>query len=115
NDMITLTLHHHPPPKQPALKYDNNFTALHVVNNACGKTNRIEAKREVIVSAGAINTPQLLMLSGIGPADHLAEVGIETRVDSPGVGEHLGDHPEAVISWEAKKPMVEDSTQWWEI
>ena len=94
---------------------EDNCTAVHVVNNAFGKTNRIEAKREVIVSAGAINTPQLLMLSGIGPADHLAEVGIETRVDSPGVGEHLGDHPEAVISWEAKKPMVEDSTQWWEI
>ncbi|RAF49880.1 choline oxidase, partial [Burkholderia multivorans] len=70
---------------------------------------------EVIVSAGAINTPQLLMLSGIGPKDHLAEVGIESRVDAPGVGENLQDHPEGVISWEAKKPMVEDSTQWWEI
>ena len=99
------------------LEFDenDNCTAVLVVNNAFGKTNRIEAKKEVIVSSGAINTPQLLMLSGIGPKDHLAEVGIEARVDSPGVGEHLGDHPEGVISWEAKKPMVEDSTQWWEI
>ncbi|WP_166824028.1 GMC family oxidoreductase [Brevibacterium limosum] len=99
------------------LEFDDadNCTGVLVVNNAFGKTTRIEAKREVIVSAGAVNTPQLLMLSGIGPKDHLAEVGIEARVDSPGVGENLADHPEGVISWEAKKPMVEESTQWWEI
>ncbi|HCG57446.1 MULTISPECIES: GMC family oxidoreductase N-terminal domain-containing protein [Brevibacterium] len=93
---------------------EENCTGVLVVNNAFGHTKRIEAKREVIVSSGAINTPQLLMLSGIGPKDHLAEVGVDVRVDSPGVGEHLQDHPEGVISWEAKKPMVEDSTQWWE-
>ncbi|AZT93908.1 GMC family oxidoreductase [Brevibacterium aurantiacum] len=98
------------------LEFDEqeNCTGVHVVNNAFGHTKRIEAKREVIVSSGAINTPQLLMLSGIGPKDHLAEVGIDVRVDSPGVGEHLQDHPEGVIAWDAKKPMVDDSTQWWE-
>ncbi|TDT31212.1 GMC family oxidoreductase [Naumannella halotolerans] len=90
-------------------------TGVLVVNNAFGKTKRIGANSEVIVSAGAINTPQLLMLSGIGPADHLAEVGIEARVDSPGVGANLADHPEGVIAWEAKQPMVTDSYQWWEI
>ena len=75
----------------------------------------IRARHEVVLSAGAIDTPKLLMLSGIGPREHLTEVGVDTLVDSPGVGSHLQDHPEAVIQWEAKKPMVQDSTQWWEI
>lgn len=99
------------------LEFDetDTCTGVRVVDNAFGKTKRIAAKREVIVSAGAINTPQLLMLSGIGPAAHLQEVGIPVRFDSPRVGENLQDHPEGVIQWEAKKPMVTDSTQWWEI
>ncbi|WP_300345636.1 GMC oxidoreductase [Nesterenkonia sp.] len=85
------------------------------VNNAFGRAHTIAAAKEVVLSAGAIDSPKLLMLSGIGPAAHLAEHGITARVDSPGVGEHLQDHPEAVIAWEAKQPMVEDSYQWWEI
>ncbi len=75
----------------------------------------VVAANEVIVCAGAIDTPKLLMLSGIGPAKHLAEVGIEVRVDSPGVGENLDDHVEGMVFWEASKPMVTTSTQWWEI
>ena len=50
------------------------------------------ARREVILAGGAINTPQLLMLSGIGPAEHLAEHGVPLVVDAPGVGENLQDH-----------------------
>ncbi|WP_144942401.1 MULTISPECIES: GMC family oxidoreductase [Kocuria] len=97
--------------------FDENrrATGVEVTDNAFGKAHRISARREVVVSAGAIDTPKLLMLSGIGPAEHLSEVGVDVLVDSPGVGSHLQDHPEAVIQWEAKKPMVEDSTQWWEI
>jgi choline dehydrogenase len=53
---------------------------------------RLTARREVILSAGAIGSPQLLMISGIGPADHLAEHGIEVVADRPQVGEHLEDH-----------------------
>lgn len=75
----------------------------------------VHATREVVVTAGAIDTPKLLMLSGIGPADHLNEVGVPVRVDSPGVGENLDDHVEGLVFWEAAKPMVTDSTQWWEI
>ena len=55
------------------------------------------------------------MLSGIGPADHLREMGIAVRVDSPGVGSNLDDHVEGLVFWEAAKPMVTTSTQWWEI
>ncbi|MGN6218136.1 MAG: GMC family oxidoreductase [Microbacterium sp.] len=57
-----------------------------------GVTRHVRARREVILSGGAINTPQLLMLSGIGPADHLAEHGIDVLVDAPGVGANLQDH-----------------------
>ncbi|CAF4884428.1 unnamed protein product [Pieris macdunnoughi] len=56
------------------------------------KKQVVYAKREVILSAGAIASPQLLMLSGVGPAEHLKEVGIDVIYDSPGVGRNLQDH-----------------------
>ena len=58
---------------------------------------------EVIVSSGAIGSPQLLMLSGIGPADHLRELGIVVMVDSPGVGANLSDHPVVPAMWRTPK------------
>ena len=61
----------------------------------------VEAE-EVILSAGAIGSPQLLMLSGVGPQDHLAEHGIETLINAPGVGQNLADHPLLPILWESK-------------
>jgi choline dehydrogenase len=75
----------------------------------------VRARREVIVTAGAIDTPKLLMLSGIGPAAHLADLGIPVRVNSPGVGANLDDHVEGLVFWEASRPMVTTSSQWWEI
>lgn len=60
------------------------------------------ADREVIVSSGAINSPQLLMLSGIGPAAHLREHGIDVVADLPGVGENLHDHPVVPMLWYTK-------------
>lgn len=86
-----------------------------VVNNAFGRSSTVRANKEVVLSAGAIDSPKLLMLSGIGPAAQLREHGLDVRVDSAGVGENLQDHPEAVIAWNAKQPMVTDSVQWWEI
>lgn len=88
---------------------------VEVVQDAFGASHVFGATREVIVCAGAVDSPKLLMLSGVGPADHLRKHGIEVLVDAPGVGEHLQDHPEAVIAWEAKQQLPRDSMQWWEI
>lgn len=57
-----------------------------------GITRHAAARREVILAGGAVNTPQLLMLSGLGPADHLADLGIPIIADRPGVGANLQDH-----------------------
>ncbi|HLN77187.1 MAG TPA: GMC family oxidoreductase N-terminal domain-containing protein [Nocardioidaceae bacterium] len=57
------------------------------------------ADAEVILCGGAINSPQLLMLSGIGPASHLREVGVDVAVNLPGVGQNLHDHPAAPLVW----------------
>ncbi len=57
-----------------------------------GKTQTAHAEGEVIITSGAIGSPKLLMLSGIGPADHLRSVGVEVRADVPHVGANLADH-----------------------
>ncbi|KAH9902085.1 hypothetical protein F4778DRAFT_736201 [Xylariomycetidae sp. FL2044] len=62
--------------------------------------------REVIVSAGSYRTPQLLMLSGIGPADVLSEHGIEQKVDAPEVGSNLVDHLMVYMYWQLKDPSL---------
>ncbi len=64
------------------------------------------ADAEVILSGGAINSPQLLMLSGIGPADQLASHGIGVVRDLPGVGENLHDHLEAKVKYRCLKPVT---------
>ena len=66
-----------------------------------GREQVASAVREVILAAGAIGSPQLLMLSGIGPADHLKQVAVPVAHDLPGVGENLQDHPYQVAVWDA--------------
>src|SRR5262249_39849473 len=69
-----------------------------------GRTERVRAEREVLLSGGVFNSPQLLMLSGIGDAEHLREVGIETRVHLPGVGRNLQDHLSADVQHARQEP-----------
>ena len=59
---------------------------------ADGETSTVTADKEVVLSAGAIGSPQIMMLSGVGPSDDLAAVGVECLLDSPHVGRHLKDH-----------------------
>jgi choline dehydrogenase len=65
-----------------------------------GGEQTVRAEREVLLCAGAIGSPQILLLSGIGPADHLREVGVQVRHDLPGVGQNLQDHPFVTVIWE---------------
>ncbi|MDP5336430.1 MAG: choline dehydrogenase [Paracoccaceae bacterium] len=70
-----------------------------------GKTEVIRARREVVLAASSINSPKLLMLSGIGPAAHLREHGIEVVADRRGVGANLQDHLELYIQMAASQPV----------
>lgn len=65
----------------------------------------LKARRQVVLAASAINSPKLLMLSGIGPAAHLAEMGIDVVADRPGVGGNLQDHLEVYVQMAAKLPV----------
>ncbi len=67
-----------------------------------GSEHVVHARREVLLSGGAINSPQLLMLSGIGPGAHLAEHGISAKVELPGVGEGMQDHPYTPLVWHTR-------------
>ena len=70
-----------------------------------GDGSVVKARREVILTAGALATPQILQLSGIGPAAHLRQHGIDVVADLPGVGENYQDHLEATVQCEIKDPI----------
>ncbi|WP_198671151.1 GMC family oxidoreductase [Oceanibium sediminis] len=69
-----------------------------------GSSVTVRARKEVIVAAGVINTPQLLMISGIGDPDHLSEHGIDPQVALPGVGQNLQDHVSVILMYARKEP-----------
>ena len=71
-----------------------------------GAVRTARARREVVLSGGPINAPQLLMLSGVGPAAHLAEHGIAVACDLPGVGRNLQDHLELYVQQECIRPIT---------
>ncbi|MCY1128125.1 GMC family oxidoreductase N-terminal domain-containing protein [Frigidibacter sp. RF13] len=79
-----------------------------------GQRETARAGREVILAGGAINTPQLLMLSGIGPGAHLREHGIPVVQDNANVGQHLNDHQGINYTWRMKVPTYNDVLRpWW--
>jgi choline dehydrogenase len=65
--------------------------------------HEVHAAREVILSAGSLASPRLLMLSGIGPGDELSHHGISVRHEAPGVGHNLAEHPNANLSWDVRQ------------
>lgn len=71
-----------------------------------GRTEIVRARREVVLAASSINSPKLLMLSGVGPAGHLREMGIEVVADRPGVGQNLQDHLEVYFQIASKQPIT---------
>ncbi|WP_320785225.1 GMC family oxidoreductase [Streptomyces sp. CRN 30] len=74
-----------------------------------GEEILVRAREEVIVCAGAVDSPRLLLHSGIGPRADLEALGIPVTHDLPGVGENLLDHPESVIVWETHGPIPDNS------
>jgi choline dehydrogenase-like flavoprotein len=72
--------------------------------DAKGAVHTARARSDIVLTAGALVTPKLLMLSGIGPADHLREHGLPVLLDAPGVGQNLIDHPEVPVIAVANGP-----------
>ena len=79
--------------------------ATGVEYEAGGRVQTLSASKEVIIAASAINSPKLLMLSGIGPAEHLRDHGIDVVADRAGVGQNLQDHLELYIQMAASQPV----------
>lgn len=80
-----------------------------------GSRERITARREVVLCAGSIDTPRLMLLSGIGPAEALKAAGVDVSIDLPGVGQNLMDHPEALLVWETTRPIPPEGATDWDI
>jgi choline dehydrogenase-like flavoprotein len=79
------------------INVENGRAVSVTYRDASGADHTARARSDIVVSAGALVTPKLLMLSGLGPADHLRDRGIEALVDLPGVGRNLIDHPEVPV------------------
>ena len=71
-----------------------------------GETKQAKAKAEVLLCGGAVNSPQTLMLSGVGPANYLKKFGIEVVADMPGVGQNLQDHLDCTVLYECSQPVT---------
>ena len=79
-----------------------------------GETRRLRARGEVILSGGAVNSPQLLQVSGIGPGALLQDMGVPVLVDNPNVGAHLSDHQGINYTWSMRVPTYNDALRpWW--
>ncbi|CAI5440603.1 unnamed protein product [Caenorhabditis angaria] len=83
-----------------------NFVGTENIDSYSREKIYIQGDGDVILSGGAINTPQILMLSGLGPAEHLRSHGIPIVADLPGVGQNLQDHLEIYVQQECRKPIT---------
>jgi 4-pyridoxate dehydrogenase len=102
----------HPAKSRPNLTVETKAYATRVIMDGkkavgveyeqSGQIKSINADREVLLSGGVFNSPQLLMLSGIGPADHLKDMGIEPLIDLSGVGQNLQDHLAVLVHYARK-------------
>ncbi|EEQ92090.1 hypothetical protein RJZ56_000764 [Blastomyces dermatitidis] len=88
---------------------DDTVTGVNVTLKS-GEKLTVNAKRETILCAGSVDTPRLLLISGIGPKEQLAPLSIPVVKDIPGVGENLLDHPETIIIWELNQPVPPNQT-----
>ncbi|EXJ78411.1 choline dehydrogenase [Capronia coronata CBS 617.96] len=113
--------------ERPNLKILTNawVSKINVAHNAKTKTDRVTginltlqsgqkltltARTETILCAGAVDTPRLMLLSGLGPAEQLSSLSIPVVKNLPGVGENLLDHPETIIIWELNRPVPPNQT-----
>ncbi|MFN3644452.1 MAG: GMC family oxidoreductase [Gemmobacter sp.] len=79
-----------------------------------GRSHTARAAGGVILSGGAVNSPQLLMLSGIGPGAHLQDLGLPVLIDNPNVGAHLNDHQGLNYTWRTRVPSLNEQLRpWW--
>ena len=83
-----------------------NGQAVGIEYTRHGQLHQVKARGEVVLSGGAYNSPQLLMLSGIGPVAHLKEIGIPVVAELPGVGGNLVEHPRMMLMYRAKAPIT---------
>ena len=90
------------------------FEKTHAVGVAYlhnGQAVQVRVNREVLLCGGSINSPQLLMLSGIGPGQHLREMGIKVKADLPGVGQNLQDHPCVPVVFKSSQTVSLDDVE----
>jgi choline dehydrogenase len=121
----TATGYLKPARKRPNLAVEVNAQATRVLLEGTratgveyrqgGRVMRVQARREVLLAAGALQSPQLLQLSGIGPGQALQALGIPVVADLPGVGENLQDHLQLRLIYQCRKPITtnDDLNSWW--
>ncbi len=121
--MSTARAYLWPVRRRPNLRIEDNALATRILFEGSravgiayekhGQMHEVRAAKEIVLAAGAINTPQLLQLSGVGPAGLLKSCGISVHHESPAVGQHLQDHLAVDFVYRAKRPSLNDDLYGW--
>ena len=85
----------------------NRAVGVEFVSRETNQSKTVLARNEVILAAGSVHSPQILQLSGVGPASLLKSLGIKVVVDLPGVGQNFQDHPTLYSAFNCKSPLLE--------